>query len=120
MSCLSEGRRLIKNYLVVSATAQQSVLHEAIQCFKNFGLSGAIVTKLDEATSLGEVLSTLVEHEVSVAYTTDGQKIPEDIRVARAHHLISKMVWLRKNRQQAAMEQATIDRFSHALMKAEN
>ncbi|WP_144395188.1 flagellar biosynthesis protein FlhF [Pleionea sediminis] len=104
MQCLSQGYRTIQNYLVLSATSQSSVLNDAIKLFRPFKLSGTLVTKLDEAASLGEIISTIIENRLRVVYTTDGQRVPEDIRVARAHHLVSKMVWLMKNRQLSSRE----------------
>lgn len=99
MQCLSQDYRKIRNYLVLSATSQRSVLNGAIKLFKPFDLTGTIVTKLDEAASLGEIISTIIDNQLNVVYTTDGQRVPEDIRVARAHHLVSKMVWLTRQSQ---------------------
>jgi flagellar biosynthesis protein FlhF len=100
MQCLAHDNINIQHYLVLSATSQSSVLKDAIKLFSPLQLSGCMITKLDEAASLGEVISTIIEHQLNVIYTTDGQRVPEDIRVARAHHLVSKMVWLTRNRQQ--------------------
>jgi flagellar biosynthesis protein FlhF len=46
------------------------------------------MTKLDEATSLGAMLSLLIEHDMPAAYYTDGQRVPEDIHIARANTLV--------------------------------
>lgn len=86
--------RPIKKLLLLPATYQQSVLQQSLNLFKSCSPDSCIITNLDEATSLGEVLSLLVENNLPVAYTTDGQKVPENIRVARNHHLVSKAVWL--------------------------
>lgn len=107
MEVLSNDTVKIRNYLVLSATAQRKVLVEAIELFKPFKLEGSIITKIDEAASLGEVISTILSHNLPVAYTTDGQRVPEDIRVARAHHLVSKMVWLSRQPDQHWSSQAT-------------
>lgn len=48
--------------------------------FDRLGLDGVITTKLDEATSLGGLLSLLIARKLMVGYVTDGQGIPEDIR----------------------------------------
>ncbi len=108
LSCLSSESLPISRYLVLSATSQSQVLHSAIKLFKPFHLDGCIVTKLDEAASLGEIISTIIDSNLRVLYTTDGQRVPEDIRIARAHHLVSKMVWLsRQNGQNQPMTKAT-------------
>ncbi len=108
MHCLVNERIKIRNYLVLSATSQTRVLHDAIRLFSPFHISGCVITKLDEAASLGEIISTILEYKLRVTYTTDGQRVPEDIRVARAHHLVSKMVWLTHQKsKQNEHQQAT-------------
>lgn len=84
----------IKKLLLMSATSQISVLQQSLEVFSELKPDGVVITKLDEATSLGEILSVLLTQLQPVFFTTDGQKIPEDIRVARSHHIISKAVWL--------------------------
>jgi flagellar biosynthesis protein FlhF len=107
MQCLANENIAIRHYLVLSATAQSSVLNDAIRLFRPFHPHGCVLTKLDEAVSLGEIISTIIEHNLKVIYSTDGQRVPEDIRVARAHHLVSKMVWLSRQRDSESEKQAT-------------
>lgn len=84
----------VRKLLSLSASAQGRVMQQAINYFNRFGVDGVIVTKLDETASLGELLSVVIKSQKPVVYTTDGQRIPEDIRIARSHHLVSKAVWL--------------------------
>lgn len=81
-----------KNYLVLAATSQAQVLKAAWHAYKKCGLAGCIITKLDEAISMGEALGMAIGHGLEVAYTTDGPKIPDDIQVSRSHQLISRAV----------------------------
>ncbi len=81
-----------KNYLVLAATSQAQVLKAAWHAYKKCGLAGCIITKLDEAVSVGEALGMAIGHGLEVAYTTDGPKIPDDIQVSRSHQLISRAV----------------------------
>lgn len=83
-----------KNYLVLAATSQSQVLKAAYQSYKSCGLSGCILTKLDEAQSLGEALGLAISHHLPVAYLTDGPKIPDDLQVPRSHQLVSRAVSL--------------------------
>jgi flagellar biosynthesis protein FlhF len=48
-----------------------------------------VLTKLDECPSLGGVLSALIRQRLPVACVTDGQRVPEDLRPARARDLVS-------------------------------
>jgi len=54
--------------------------------------SSCVITKVDEAVSLGGVLSALVRHKLPVAYVSDGQRVPEDLQPARAHSLVGRAV----------------------------
>ncbi|MBF7072386.1 flagellar biosynthesis protein FlhF [Glaciecola sp. MH2013] len=77
----------IKKYLVLPAGAQYQVLHQTIQAYGNTNLSGCILSKLDECYSLGEALSVVIENDLSLSYVTDGQRVPEDIKLADAKNL---------------------------------
>lgn len=82
----------VRNYLVLSSAAQGRGLDEAVRAFSGAKLSGCILTKLDEAASLGEALSAVMKHDIPVAYYSDGQQVPEDLHPARAHALVAKCV----------------------------
>ena len=89
---LSHPSSMIKPYLVLSANAQISTLDEVISTFKKAGPAGCILTKLDEAASLGGVLSAVIKHQLPIAYVSNGQKVPEDIQPARARDLVDQTV----------------------------
>ena len=83
-----------KNYLVLAATSQSQVLKAAYHSYKQCGLAGCILTKLDEATSLGEVLGLAISQRLPVAYVADGPRIPDDLQSPRSHQLVSRAVSL--------------------------
>lgn len=83
-----------KNYLVMAATSQGQVLKAAYHSYKRCGLVGCIVTKADEATSLGEVLGLAISQRLPVAYLADGPRIPDDLQIPRSHQLVSRAVGL--------------------------
>lgn len=86
---LNESGAFIKKHLVVSANSQTQVLNEVIDTYaKNIELDGVILTKMDEATSIGGVVSAVVTNDVPVAYLTDGQQVPEDLHVAKSLQLV--------------------------------
>ncbi len=84
----------VKNYLVMATTSQSQVLKSAYQTYRPCGLAGCILTKLDEAGSLGEALALAIGQRLPVAYLADGPRIPDDLQVARAHQLVSRAVSL--------------------------
>ncbi|WP_417312513.1 flagellar biosynthesis protein FlhF [Ectopseudomonas khazarica] len=94
LESLASPRIKSKNYLVLAATSQNQVLKAAYHSYKRCGLSGCILTKLDEAASLGEVLGLAIGQHLPVAYVTDGPCIPDDLQVPRSHQLVSRAVGL--------------------------
>ena len=85
----------IKSYLVLSATAQARVMQESVEHFKRIPLSGCIFTKLDECLSLGEIINAALQNALPVCYLTNGQRVPEDIRIARADEIVAQAEKLR-------------------------
>ena len=108
----------IKTYLVLSATTHRAGLREIAQAFGEVKLDGCILTKLDETTSLGGALSAVIEHELPVIYVSDGQRVPEDIHIARAHSLISRAVSIAQQTNQALEQESLNLAFSGMVANA--
>jgi flagellar biosynthesis protein FlhF len=89
-------------WLTLAAGAQSGVLEEAVQSFGCFDPVAVFLTKVDEAASLGGVLSTLIASRLPLSYITDGPRIPEDLAPARAHQLVSKAVLLSRSHDASA------------------
>ncbi len=89
---LSAAGREIKSYMVMATNTQRGVLQESVKAFKQVKLSGVILSKVDETISLGGALSIAIEHDLPLAYLSDGQQVPEDLHPARAHTLVSRAV----------------------------
>ena len=53
-----------------------------------------MLTKLDEAASLGGLLSALTQAGLAATLVTDGQRVPEDLQTARAHPLVTRAAQL--------------------------
>ena len=92
----------IDAYVVLSATAQQGSLNEVVQVFGKQALTGAMITKVDESSSLGAVLDVVVKNDLELGYISTGQKVPEDIMPARVEYLITKAVELMEMEAQFA------------------
>lgn len=72
----------VQTLLTLPANMQMAGLRQSIRTFDALGLDGAIVTKVDEATSMGELLSAVIEANLTVCYVSDGQRVPEDLKTA--------------------------------------
>lgn len=88
----ADGLPEIKTYLTLSTNCQRSVLAETGYKFKDTKLAGCILTKVDETTSIGGALTVAIENDLPIAYFCDGQQVPEDIHIARAHNIVSRSV----------------------------
>jgi flagellar biosynthesis protein FlhF len=76
-----------QNYLVLSATTSESALKNTISKYKNFAVSSIIITKVDEAFGLGNIISAIKTNNISLGYFSYGQKIPDDIEYANSEKL---------------------------------
>lgn len=104
--------------LVLAASAQAGVLEEAHECFAPAKPAVCVLTKLDEAVSIGGTLSLLIRTRLPLGYVCDGQRIPEDLAPARAHQLVVRALSAR-SRSAAWVDEELLQRrfggIAHAL-----
>jgi len=74
-------------HLVLSAVGGARSLASTAERFAAVGTTALLVTKLDEATALGNLLSVTRKSGLPISYLTDGQNVPDDIRVAESQPL---------------------------------
>ena len=118
LALLKGVEREIETALVLAASTQAGALAEAVSRFACARPASCVLTKVDEATSLGGVLSTLIDARLPVSYLSEGQRVPEDLRPARALELVTSAVQLAKSNGAAADEDLLKRRFgevAHAL-----
>ena len=84
----------IRAYLVLSASTQLSALCEIVRGFRKVNPVGCILSKVDEATSLGGAMTAMLRHRLPVAYLGTGQRVPEDLQPARSERLLENAVAL--------------------------
>jgi flagellar biosynthesis protein FlhF len=114
---LQLGSPEIKPYLVLSANTQLAALNQTIENFSKVKLAGAIVTKLDEAASLGGIISASIRHQLALTYCGTGQKVPADLEPAKSHRLISKAVSLMQRYGEQFDQEALALRYNHIINK---
>ncbi len=90
----------VKTYLTMSANTQSSAMDDIINAYSHLNLSGCILTKTDEASSLGGAVSALVRHRLPLAYIANGQQVPEDLSLARPNTLVNQASELMNDEQQ--------------------
>ncbi len=69
-------------FLTISAPTKANDLRTILQQYEIFGYTSVIVTKIDETETIGTVVSILDEKQKSIAYITDGQKVPRNFKKA--------------------------------------
>lgn len=80
----------IHHYLIVSATTQASSLNAVLSAPWKDRLDGVILTKVDEAVQLGEVISCLIRNHSPSVFMSDGQNIQMDLQQIEPTDLINR------------------------------
>jgi flagellar biosynthesis protein FlhF len=94
IAMLSNMNVKIKKLLCLNATCTGETLTDVIRAYKGRALDGCIITKLDEAATVGNTLDVIIREKLKLYYTTHGQRVPEDIKVANKVELISRAMTL--------------------------
>jgi flagellar biosynthesis protein FlhF len=82
----------VKVLLTLPANAQTAALQEIVDAFLVARPTACILTKTDEATSLGGAISVLIQNGLPLAYVANGQRVPEDLHFAQP-----RKAWLVKS-----------------------
>ncbi len=80
----------VKRMLLISATGNGNTLDEVITAYQSKGIHGCIITKIDEAASLGVALDVVIRHKLILHYVANGQKVPEDLHSANPRYLLHR------------------------------
>ncbi|HVN45655.1 MAG TPA: flagellar biosynthesis protein FlhF [Steroidobacteraceae bacterium] len=101
----------LQSVLVLAASTQAAALEETVRRFAPANPASVLLTKLDEAASLGGALSVLIRARLPLLYVSEGQRVPEDLRPARALDLLSRAVALARDNGASADEDLLRRRF---------
>ncbi|MFP4362335.1 MAG: flagellar biosynthesis protein FlhF [Spirochaetia bacterium] len=88
---LSECGSKAERHLAISASTKTSDIYEILRQFEPFHYQSVILTKLDETSKIGNIISILSENRKSISYITDGQKVPQDISPATVQRLLMQL-----------------------------
>ncbi|MGO4702133.1 flagellar biosynthesis protein FlhF [Dyella sp. 2RAB6] len=108
----------LRTCLVLAANAQAQAIDDMLRAFLPQQPQACILTKLDEAPSLGGALSALIRHRLPLDYTTDGQRVPEDLATADARVLVCRAAQVLKGNAPAVDEGYMAERFGMAMAGA--
>src|SRR6202043_2036586 len=89
LAALQFGAARARVLLALPAQGEGHALEEIVRSFAPAAPAACLLTKVDEAASLGAVISVTLRHKLQIAYVCDGQRVPDDLHAAH-----QKRVWL--------------------------
>ncbi|MES2128588.1 MAG: flagellar biosynthesis protein FlhF [Pseudomonadota bacterium] len=97
VAMLSSTGADVKRLLCLNATSTNDTLNEVVRAYQGSGLAGCIMTKLDEAASIGNVLDVVIRQKLNMFYLSNGQRVPEDLHLADRGYLVDRAFKLRRD-----------------------
>jgi len=82
----------IEIFLVLSATTRYRDMLDISNNFKKVNYSKLIITKTDETTTWGSIMSISFETGKAISYIGNGQNVPDDIMPADSNSIIRKII----------------------------
>lgn len=77
----------VETHLVLSATTKPRDMAEIAQRFEPLKPGRLVFTKLDETSTFGPILSTLVRVKKPLSYLGTGQEVPQDLELATSRRV---------------------------------
>lgn len=78
-------------FLAISASTKASDLRHIFRNYETFEYEAVIVTKFDETSHIGNILSVLQEKRKPVAFISSGQTVPRDFEEASVLRFLTKL-----------------------------
>ncbi|RSZ57563.1 flagellar biosynthesis protein FlhF [Massilia atriviolacea] len=97
VAMLSETGADVKRLLCLNSTSTNETLNEVVRAYQGSGLAGCIMTKLDEAASIGNVLDVVIRQKLNLFYVSNGQRVPEDLHLADRNMLVDRAFRLKRD-----------------------
>jgi flagellar biosynthesis protein FlhF len=90
VSALTRSGGNVKRLLLLNATCNGDTLDDVVRCYEPASLDGCILTKLDEAQSIGAAIDVVIRHRLALNFVANGQRVPEDLHVPNRQYLIHR------------------------------
>lgn len=84
----------VKRLLLLNAGSRGDTLDDVVRAYSGEDLAGCILTKVDEAASLGPALDAVIRHGLLLAYVANGQRVPEDMHLPNRSYLLHRALKL--------------------------
>lgn len=76
---LDVKRKNIKTFLTISATTKYCDLIDIFERFKFLNYNHLIITKIDETSTFGQVISAITKYDIPISYITNGQEMTKNL-----------------------------------------
>jgi flagellar biosynthesis protein FlhF len=96
IAMLSAAGSSVKRLLCLNATSTGETLSEVVRSYQGTGLAGCILTKLDEAATIGNALDVVIRQKLNLYYIANGQRVPEDLHLASPQYLVDRAFKLKR------------------------
>jgi len=97
-----KGGATVRPVLLLNAASQPEALEEVITNYRQaaraagLALDDCVISKQDEAGSLGPLLDALMRHGLRLLFVAHGQRVPEDLAVVEAATLARQALAVRR------------------------
>ncbi|NWK76932.1 flagellar biosynthesis protein FlhF [Aquitalea sp. LB_tupeE] len=82
--------RQVERLLLLAANADGHTLEDVVRHYRGNGLAGCVLSKIDEAVSMGPSMDVIIRNRLKLFYITNGQRVPEDLHSANAAFLVDR------------------------------
>lgn len=76
---LDVKKKNVKTFLTISATTKYCDLIDVFERFKFLNYNHLIITKIDETSSFGQVISAIAKYDIPISYITNGQEMTKNL-----------------------------------------
>ena len=90
VSALSRSGGNVKRLLLLNATCNGDTLEDVVRCYDPGSLDGCILTKIDEAQSIGAAMDVIIRNRLALHFVANGQRVPEDLHAPNRQYLIHR------------------------------
>ena len=82
----------VRFFLTLNASTQYADIDRIMKAYADFPYCSLVITKTDEASYFGGLISALDKSNVPIAYMTTGQNVPSDIKYADKTFFLKKLI----------------------------
>jgi flagellar biosynthesis protein FlhF len=120
LATLKLGAAKARVLLALPAQGESHALDEIVRAFAGVTPAACVLTKVDEAASLGAAISAVLRYKLKIAYVCDGQRVPEDLHAAHQKRvsLIRSALQLKERAPRARNEAALARAFGRGAAHA--